>query len=508
MGWGEAQEEDPSQEEGINSWLHPDPAPEPDKLTRICQLAGKSRLEQDLDRQVLKGMEKEKEKKEKEDADGQIPVPFVFQKKGKITKKESEELRRTHKDLNHWFLPPKRAGLEAPEDTEQVKMSRELRLKDIKKKRAAWEVQRLCRAMANELLEAALLGQEEADQGDHGEDVLEEGCTLTSVVDPANVDQTGWKSSQGVQGSGVCGGGGAITLEPGLEVEMVEKAAAHDDDNKNAKNVESGAPASIEMLKMIDINQQNLKSSPCAILARTAHSDKVVNTNIVDWQVLREDIQRVEADNFEELNMNDVNQVLLKSSPCARDTRTAHSEDMVISDIVRQAGRQEHIQHLEPVITVQFVHTPPQSNLCTLVPEDTHAMGVLADRGVDMTSEMFSSVRNLVEEWERKEEEGVREDHLLDLHPPSLTRRKSSEFLKKLSIYEEGCEENPQADLNSVLHIDRVEFARVKKIESEYRSTVSNGKSENLLLADNLTNGSAGLEGALWNKGNSGDGDR
>ena len=77
-----------------------------------------------------------------------------------------------------------------------------------------------------------------------------------------------------------------------------------------------------------------------------------------------------------------------------------------------------------------------------------------------------------------------------------------------MSIYEEGCQENPQANLNSVLHIDRVEFARVKKIESEYRSTVSSGRSENLLLADNLTNGSAGLEGALWNKGNSGDGDQ
>ena len=177
---------------------------------------------------------------------------------------------------------------------------------------------------------------------------------------------------------------------------------------------------------------------------------------------------------------------------------------MVISDIVRQAGRQEHIQHLEPVSTVQFVHTPPQSNLCTLVPEDTHAMGVHADRGGDMTSEVFTSVQNLVEEWERKEEEGVRDD----LHPPSLSRRKSSEFLKKLSIYEERREENPQADLDSILHTDRVEFAQVKKIKSEDKCTVSSGKSVNLLLADNPTNGSAGLRGALWNKGNSGDGDR
>ena len=160
----------------------------------------------------------EKEKEEKDNADGQ--KPFVLQKKGKISKKEAEELRRTHKDLNHWFLLPKRAGLEAPRDDEQEKMEREYRLEGIKRKRAAWEAQRVCKAVVVELLEAALLDQDKADQDDHGDarlgeqarpgqDRVLEGCTLTSVVDPVNVDQTGWKSSQGVQGSGVRGGRGS-----------------------------------------------------------------------------------------------------------------------------------------------------------------------------------------------------------------------------------------------------------------------------------------------------------
>ena len=163
VGWGEAQDEDPSQDEGLNSWLHPAPALEPDKPTEVFQMAGQSRLEQDLEKQVLK----ETEKKENDDAGGE--TPFVFQKKGKISKKEAEELRRTHKDLNHWFLLPKRAGLEASKDDEQEKIERDYRLEGIKRKRAAWEAQRVCKAVVVELLEAALLDQDKADQDDHGD---------------------------------------------------------------------------------------------------------------------------------------------------------------------------------------------------------------------------------------------------------------------------------------------------------------------------------------------------
>ena len=91
-------------------------------------------------------------------------------------------------------------------------------------------------ALAPSLLEAALLDQDPADQDDHGDAELRqqarpgqngvmEGCTLTSIVDPVNVDQTGWKSSQGVQGSGVFEGGGVKSPEPSSECVTSKQAA-------------------------------------------------------------------------------------------------------------------------------------------------------------------------------------------------------------------------------------------------------------------------------------------
>ena len=134
---------------------------------------------------------------------------------------------------------------------------------------------------------------------------------------------------------------------------------------------------------------------------------------------------------------------------------------------------------------------------------DAHARGVHADRGTGyITSEVFTSVQDLVEEWERKEEEGEK----VSLQPQSVSRRKSSEFLSKLSIYEERSEEYPRAEMCSILHTDRVNLPRLKKTESDL-CAVSIGNLDNLLLADNPTNQGEELRGALRNKGNSGDGD-
>ena len=64
---------------------------------------------------------------------------------------------------------PKRAGPEASKDKEQEKIEREFRLEEMKRKRAAWETQRICKAVAAEILESALLDQDQADQDDHGD---------------------------------------------------------------------------------------------------------------------------------------------------------------------------------------------------------------------------------------------------------------------------------------------------------------------------------------------------
>ena len=115
------------------------------------------------------------------------------------------------------------------------------------------------------------------------------------------------------------------------------------------------------------------------------------------------------------LNMIENSQLTLKSSPCPTNTRTAHSEEMVKSDIVDCNRIQEHNQRVEPVITVQCTHavqivqtlSDVQSNWCTLGSEDAHTKGVCAEggKGSEMAPEVFTSVRYLVEEWERKEEE-------------------------------------------------------------------------------------------------------
>ena len=90
--------------------------------------------------------------------------------------------------------------------------------------------------------------------------------------------------------------------------------------------------------------------------------------------------------------------------------------------------------------------------------------------------------------------------------PSSFPRRKSSEFLRKLSLYENERENILDAD-NLFLNIDRDTKPNTKKIESDVLCTVSSGKSEDLLFADKSTNGRAGIIQNLWNKGSSGDGD-
>ena len=62
-----------------------------------------------------------------------------------------------------------------------------------------------------------------------------------------------------------------------------------------------------------------------------------------------------------------------------------------------------------------------------------HAKGVHATKNDSQGGEKFSEVQCLIEEWERREGE-VTEDR------PSIhcSRRKSSKFLRKLSVYETG----------------------------------------------------------------------
>ena len=385
---------------------------------------------------------------------------------------------------------------------------------EIKRKKAAWEARRVCNAFVVELLEAALMDQDKADQGDQGDGLEEqaipghdgalEGCTLTPVVDPANVDQSGWKSSQVVQGSGVRGGGGVMAQNPTSEVERTKMNVTNDDDKKNAENVKPETPASIK-LEMMDSTHHNLKSSPCVTITRPAHSDEVVYYNVGNGPVVKHNvvngpaeqelIQRVEAVSFEKQNMIDVSPIEVKSSPCAEHTRTAHSVDIVITEIARQT---EHLQRLEPVSTVQSVHSTSnvQSDRCTLATKDAHARGVHADRGTGyITSEVFTSVQDLVEEWERKEEEGGK----VSLQPQSSSRRKSSEFLSKLSIYEERSGEHPKAETCLLLHTDRVNLPRLRKTESDL-CAVSIENRDNLLLANNPTNQGTEVRGACGTK--------
>ena len=69
------------------------------------QMDGKSKVEIETEKMLEKQQSREgsaKEKKEKE------ATGFVFKKRGKISKEESKELRRTHSDILTWARSTKR----------------------------------------------------------------------------------------------------------------------------------------------------------------------------------------------------------------------------------------------------------------------------------------------------------------------------------------------------------------------------------------------------------------
>ena len=103
MGWGEAQDPESIQQEGLYDWVQTSQSETAPTVVTDKEEGLKSRLEEETSRMLEKQMKKEKEKKEKEQEGTETPAPaFKFKKKGKISSEESKELSRTHKDLMSW----------------------------------------------------------------------------------------------------------------------------------------------------------------------------------------------------------------------------------------------------------------------------------------------------------------------------------------------------------------------------------------------------------------------
>ena len=121
-----------------------------------------------LKEETYKMLEKDSEiaKKQPEGRTDEVTKKkFIFNTKGKINKKESKELQRTHKNIFDWVQKEKKKVEEKDcfEKREEIEMAiepmevdvmdRQERLDRVKRRAATWETSRICQELTIEMVE-------------------------------------------------------------------------------------------------------------------------------------------------------------------------------------------------------------------------------------------------------------------------------------------------------------------------------------------------------------------
>ena len=96
--------------------------------------------------------------------DGGAKKKFIFNTKGKINKKESKELQRTHKNIFEWVqkekqnvaekdIFEKQGEVELEVDPMEIdRIHRQKRLDRVKRRAVTWETSRICRELTLEMV--------------------------------------------------------------------------------------------------------------------------------------------------------------------------------------------------------------------------------------------------------------------------------------------------------------------------------------------------------------------
>ena len=208
VGWGEQQDDQSIHQEGVQDWLVKPTASPSQEKSQVLPV--ESRLKKEIEKSLMKDNIKPKDIVKEENK----PTTFVFNKKGKIKKEESQELKRTHKDILEWVRKSRKkesAKMDNQDDDEkdadmdmkgQEELERELRLRMIKKKMASWEGLRFCQRLVMEVLERTLSEVQEVtvpacDPDKISRNTAKRDLLAERAVQPVQLTTTGNRPSKG-----------------------------------------------------------------------------------------------------------------------------------------------------------------------------------------------------------------------------------------------------------------------------------------------------------------------